>query len=267
MPLTVTFDTNTLASVVSPETAQRGTGPSAAAVRAAIQAGQVQGFFSETLVTLEGIKNTDRVDVLGKTRVFSESSSSGENRIELTVGVRHFRNSPDFQFCERVRSAVALGMRGLMAPARMGSIHVKEETCPLFKSAGGVLELLRCMDDVNRIATEIGRRRVGQAVAVELGLQLSARDHVLEPELWLQGLGRARDKAESKKVAKVIGEWADGDSVASHLGFGIEQFCSDDYGRSAAGPSVLDRLHRKWLSEEFGIRFVTLAELAKSMTA
>ena len=55
MPLTVTFDTNTLASVVSPETAQRGTGTSGAIIRTAIQAGQIQGFFSETLTLANGM--------------------------------------------------------------------------------------------------------------------------------------------------------------------------------------------------------------------
>ena len=65
-PLTVTFDTNTLASVVAPETAQRGTGESGAIVAAAMRAGGIRGFFSETVITLEGIKNVDRADVLGK---------------------------------------------------------------------------------------------------------------------------------------------------------------------------------------------------------
>ncbi len=65
-PLTVTFDTNTLASVVAPETAQRGTGESGAIVAAAMRAGRIRGFFSETVITLEGIKNVDRADVLGR---------------------------------------------------------------------------------------------------------------------------------------------------------------------------------------------------------
>jgi hypothetical protein len=60
------------------------------------------------------------------------------------------------------------------------------------------------MDGVNRIATEMARRHVGQAVAVELGVGFSQRDHVPEPELWLQGLGRARNRTEAEKVAKAI---------------------------------------------------------------
>ncbi len=91
-PLTVTFDTNTLASVVAPETAQRGTGESGAIVAAAMRAGRIRGFFSETVITLEGIKNVDRADVLGRTRMVSDASSTGTNNITLTVGVRHARN-------------------------------------------------------------------------------------------------------------------------------------------------------------------------------
>jgi hypothetical protein len=41
--------------------------------------------------------------------------------------------------------------------------------------------------------------------------------------------------------------------VAAHYGFGIDQFCSEDFRKSASGRSVLDCDNRKWLSEEFGI--------------
>ena len=91
--LMVTFDTNTLASVVAPGTVQRGTGASGAAVAAAMQAGRIR--FSETVITLEGIKNVNRFDVLGRTRMIFDSSSTGENNVTLTVGIRHVRNPLD----------------------------------------------------------------------------------------------------------------------------------------------------------------------------
>jgi hypothetical protein len=51
----VTFDTNTLADVVSPETSQRPNGAAhGAKVRATIRAGTVQGFFCETMITRIG---------------------------------------------------------------------------------------------------------------------------------------------------------------------------------------------------------------------
>jgi hypothetical protein len=117
------------------------------------------------------------------------------------------------------------------------------------------------MDAVNELTTEIAKRGVGQAIAVELGLQFSQRDGVQKPELFLQGLGRAQDRSERKKVAEAIREWADGDSVAAHYGFGMKLFCSEDFGGQTR--SVLNDQNRHWLHESFGIEFVTLSELAR----
>jgi hypothetical protein len=107
MPSTVTFDTNALASVVAPETAQRDTGISGAAVRAAIQAGHIQGFFSETLITLEGIENKDRAELLGKTQVVSDISASDGDSITIAVGVQHFRRPLNPRFAARIEGARA----------------------------------------------------------------------------------------------------------------------------------------------------------------
>jgi hypothetical protein len=266
MPVTVTFDTNTLASVVSPENGQRGTETSGATVQAAIQAGHIRGFFSETIVTVEGIKSRERWEVLGQTRTISTSSSEG-NKITISVGIRHVRKPLDNRFSARIQGALALGMRVLRAPARMGDFHLKHKDYPFLEPLGGVLVLVHCMDGVNEMATNIGKRGLGQAVAVELGVQFSKAAGVSEPELWLEGLGRAQSKREREKVTKVCREWADGDSVASHYGFGIDLFCSDDFAKGVSGPSVLDRENRKWLSNEFDIQFVTLAELAQRVLA
>jgi hypothetical protein len=46
---------------------------------------------------------------------------------------------------------------------------------------------------------------------VQLGLEYSQWDG-MDGEWWPQGLGRARDKAERKKVWATINEWADGDA-------------------------------------------------------
>ena len=118
------------------------------------------------------------------------------------------------------------------------------------------------MDSVNSLATEIAKHGVGHAVAVELGLQFSKRD-----ELSFQRLGRAPSKRDRERVAEAVREWADGDSVAAHYGFGIDLFCSADCGKNVTGPSVLDGDHRKWLREGFGVQFVTLAELVTRVAA
>jgi hypothetical protein len=266
-PLTVTFDTNTLASVVDPETAQRGSGAWGAVVAAGIRAGQIQGFFSETIVTLEGIKNIDRSEILGRARVLSDSSSTGVDRVTITIGVHHFRNPLEPRSSARVLAALELGMRPLRTAARIGGYHLRNEDYVLYEPDGGIHELIRCMDKVNELTAEIGRRGVGQTIAINLGVQFSQRDNIQKPELFLQGLGRARDKLEKKKVAEAVREWADGDSIAAHYGFGVQLFCSEDFRTNGSGRSVLDHDNRQWLCTRFGIEFVTLAELARRVSA
>ena len=133
---------------------------------------------------------------------------------------------------------------------KIGGYHLRDQDCELYEPDGGISELIRCMDKVNELTTEIARHGVGQAIAVELGLRFSHRDGVEKPELFLQGLGRAKDKSERKKVAEAIREWADGDSVAAHYGFGMKLFCSEDFRKNGAGHSVLDHDNRQWLSHE-----------------
>jgi hypothetical protein len=270
--LTVTFDTNTLASVVSPENAQRCTGQSGASVRDAIQAGRLRGFFSESLITREGMLGQERSEVLGETRVFTDVSVNDNDNggtsigFYLAVGMKSVRPPLNSIFEERIQKALALGMCSLWTPARIGQEHLDPAKYPPYKYVDGMPEFLRYMEDVNELGSEISRRGLGQAVAVEIGKRLAKQYGVEEPELWLQSLGRATDKSDKAKIAKAIAEWSDGDSIAAHYGFGIQLFCSEDFGENADGPSILDYENRTWLTSDFGIEFVTLAELARILT-
>ncbi len=265
----VTFDTNALNDVISPETSQRGASGTANGikVRAAIEAGRVQGFFCETLVTLEGIQKRDRGHVLGSTRLHTQMTSTDESTITINIGVLQDRKPLDPEFTHKIEAAKALGLRALRAPARMGWIRIKDEDGTFFAPDGSTMELLARMDKVNEMATTIAVRGVGQATAVALGLQFLARDGISQPTLWFQGLRRARSNSERQKVVKAVAEWADGDSIAAHYGYGIDLFCSEDFGKSTSRPSTLDCNNRKWLNEEFGVQFVTMSELAKMVTA
>jgi hypothetical protein len=148
----------------------------------------------------------------------------------------------------------------------MGWIRIKDEDGTFFAPDGTTAELLDRMDKVNEMATTIAVRGVGQASAVALGLQFLARDVIPQPTFWFHGLRRAKSNGERKKVAKAVAEWADGDSVAAHYGYGIDLFCSEDFGNNAGKTSVLHPDNRQWLSEEYGIQFATLAELATGVT-
>lgn len=84
-------------------------------------------------------------------------------------------------------------------------------------------------------------------------------------EWWPQGLRRARDAAERKKVWTAINEWADGDAIAAHVGHDNDLFCTHDYNKNSGLKSALHPTNRAWLNENFGIEFVTLSELAERL--
>jgi hypothetical protein len=84
--------------------------------------------------------------------------------------------------------------------------------------------------------------------------------------LWFEGLRRAQSNRERDQISRAIAEWADGDSVATHYGHGIDLFCTEDRAAQNAGrPSVFDEINKAWLQREYGIRFVSLGELAEML--
>jgi hypothetical protein len=80
-PVKVTFDTNTLSGVVNPNQ-QVGAADQAAyqAVNDAVKTGQIHGFFSEAVVTLDAIGRKAKAEVLGAARFVSETPPSVRTR-------------------------------------------------------------------------------------------------------------------------------------------------------------------------------------------
>jgi hypothetical protein len=99
---------------------------------------------------------------------------------------------------------------------------------------------------------------------IELAKSFSARDGAAG-EWWPQGLERTRNAAERKKARSALNEWADGETLAAHVGYGNDLFCTDDRGGDLGARSVLHPDHRVWLSETHGVTFVTVAELAEHL--
>ena len=71
---------------------------------------------------------------------------------------------------------------------------------------------------------------------------------------------KASASNNEKTLAKACAEWADGETVASHIAYRNDILCTNDQGR-AAGTSIFDSENRMWLAAEFGVRFATLEEL------
>ncbi len=265
--ISVTFDTCSLDTVVWPETSQRARGElSGRKVRAAIEAGRVGGFFCESLIALEGVPRKERGEVWGSTRLETTFASPDDRTINITIATKQDRNAPPGKFREKIQAAQAIGMRALKGPARLGGICVRDSEGTFFKSYGSALEHAARLDKVHDLATAIAARGVGHAVAVKLGLQFLTPAEIAKPALWSEGLRRAQSSRGRDQISRAIAEWADGDSIATHYGHCVDLFCTEDGAAQSAGqPSVFDDTNRVWLEKDFGIEFVSLAELAEML--
>jgi hypothetical protein len=114
------------------------------------------------------------------------------------------------------------------------------------------------------VGTAIEARGLGCAQAQRIAGEIRAEVGGHHPFAFY--LGNPRNPAERKKINRAIKEWADGDSVAAHYGYKIDLFCSEDFGKNARAASVLDNANRAWLTNKFGILFVTLGQLADMVT-
>ena len=267
-PLKSTFDTNTLDRVVRPYRYD-GEGDHAAyvVVHDALRAGQIKGYFSEAVVTLDGIGRPDKVDMVGAGRVVSESRATGRYSVELTVGRKWPAKAINQQFKDGIEAALDLGLRPLVGPRPMGDCLAVPELARrgLYEPPGVGAELAARADRTHAVDTALRGRGLGRQRAIDLGREYSARAGATG-EFYQQGLGRARDDSERKKVLKAVNEWADGEAIAAHVGYGHDLFSSHDFAGDSRGPSALHPDHRAWLTETFGVEFVTLAQLAQRIS-
>jgi hypothetical protein len=78
-------------------------------------------------------------------------------------------------------------------------------------------------------------------------------------------LNDAQDDQERREIENAVAEWADGDAIAAHVAYGIDVFCSDDRGQSAGAPSIFDEANRAWLQQTYGLRILSVQELAAEL--
>ncbi|HYI81817.1 MAG TPA: hypothetical protein VEX11_01250, partial [Acetobacteraceae bacterium] len=139
MALRVTFDTNVLDMACRPELfPNNDRQPLMRRVHEALANGHIEGFYSATILTIEGIKKKDRARVFAGTRTVMERETSHTARnadlpdaIRETVGGRDVITTPITlrveqpertplppAFVARVQAAKALGVKALRAVPR-----------------------------------------------------------------------------------------------------------------------------------------------------
>ena len=130
MPIKITFDTNTFDKAARPAIyAKDPDYPDFVIVHDAIKSGEIEGFLSETAITLEGVGTERRAIVFGNTQTSSSTAQTAEDTLAITITpVQPDRQPVHQKQVERFLEAFRLGIRLLGAP-RIGMPRVEEGFC------------------------------------------------------------------------------------------------------------------------------------------
>jgi len=205
----------------------------------AIRAKKIQPFVVDVTVSLEGIPRADRY------RYFGGS-------------LPHPGIAPVLK--DRLADAAAMGFKVLRAP-RIG-LDIPAEVSALYPIETDEERALRQKQTSEFIRAVEGRgfgKDLIEQIGNDIGDRLSLRG------AWHQFLRMSSIQAEQGLIADAIGEWADEDAVAAHIGYGNNIFCSNDFGKTASkklGDSILSPANRSWLNNNLGVQFIKLDELA-----
>jgi hypothetical protein len=223
----ITFDTNTLDPVTQPELAG-AMRADCLAIHQALEAKKSEGFFCETIVTVEGVE-----------------THRGLFRPDVVA---------------RANRALDLGMRILSAP-RIGGVRINDPSGELYlKDPDEEAQSMR-LKRYEAIAVAIEARGLGFARALKVAELLANRASGAQSGFVKRAC--ASDRRSINKVARAMAEWADGDSVAAHYAYAGDLFCTEDRARKAGASSVMHPSHRAWLGRAFKVKLVTIAELAR----
>jgi hypothetical protein len=170
----VTFDSNTLDRAVRPERFPKD--PHQAdymKVQGALSAGGLKGYFSESLITLEGIENKHRVDVMGSTQLAMQelrpyTAEGGREVIEVPVRMGQNRHELHREHRARILAATTLKVHALRGPNRVGWIRVDDPDHIVFEHHEYDDALLKALDRTTTVARAIQDRGVGQALVFKL---------------------------------------------------------------------------------------------------
>lgn len=259
----VTFDSNTYRRATNPDFfAKDPAVEDYRVVHAAILDGRVTPYLSETVITLESITNRTRgafySGVSPNVSFEEQANSDGTISVAFTLGPKpgaHPGIPPTAQ--KWLDAALALGFHFLRAP-RIGQPKPTYLDRPeIYADDDG--DIGARIDRTHKIGRELETRGVGYAVAVAIGERINLRLGRSEP--WYPNLDKTKDDHEEREMQRSISEWADGDTVSAHVGYGSEILCTQDQGKSA-GSSVFDPTNRAWLTSAHGVMFETLSGLA-----
>jgi hypothetical protein len=201
----VTFDTNVFDKVTRPSTYPNDPHrQEMIIIHEALKQGRLQGFISDTVITLEGIGTDDRAIVFGSTGPRSSMAQTSDDIFTITMRTEQPDRKPfHSKQAERVVAAVQLGIRLLGAP-RAGMPQVTEKQFYTTEDPAVVGERL---DRFVSTLRQIESRGLGSARAKRIAARLASPGAFPGP--WFKALGEAKDIHEKREVARAVAEWAD----------------------------------------------------------
>ena len=163
---------------------------------------------------------------------------------------------------KRMNAAKDLGVKVLKAVPRIGAYDINDPDGSYYLQHQSQNELSEWITRIHNVARQVEARGVGMAQVKAIGERLG----VAEPEkLWFETLELADNVHDQREVERAFSEWADGDSLASHIAYGLDIFCTNDVGKTGEKQSILDQVNRDWLTKQFGVIFMTIDELAEHL--
>jgi len=260
MPITVTFDSNVWRKIVSPHSFPKDPDANAyRAIHSAIRNGKVKGYLGDSMFHLEAIPKKMRPKYFGQYESTFESKvinsdPSGMIHMRVSIGASTEGHSGNSDYLKRhLEDALLLGFTLLSAP-RIGMPR-NPDIQRSYYGDRTELDMRKQQELCFDVFDTINELGCGIAVAKALG------DSHKRGELnWMEALDNVPE-SEHHLLAKAIAEWADGDSVAGHISYRLDYFCTLDRGVSAGAKSVFSPANRSILEVRYQIRFVTPHEL------
>ncbi|MCC0016338.1 MAG: hypothetical protein H6878_08720 [Rhodobiaceae bacterium] len=266
----VLFDTNCWQQVVRPQQFPKAPHHAALlALNAALKAGTIKGFISETVATLEAIRRGGRYSYLearaeDAIKIEERVNDDGSVGFRVTIGGRSTAH-PGLPGVLRdaLEEAISLGFlllpQSRLATARPPEIDRDDWRIPLTpEQRADIYGTL--LDPMGAACREIENRGAGKAQLDAIAERIKGRaSGPARP--YYEYLSLAEDD-EQREIDRAFAEWADGDAVAASIGYQMDLVCTEDQGRSNP-KSVFGPGNRSWLIKKYGLRIVGLEELAE----
>lgn len=265
--LTITFDSNVLTRILQPENVQNLCAADIKdlqMVNEAIRTGTIEGFVAKTFFTKEAVPKVHREDVYRKAfrrykEITSQSTDTCLNNHNLKI-----RLIKKHQF-DSERLFTRLNFLPVLRQYHVRILHTYlcGDILPQLKN-GESIEDVFSIDDFYHWDGDEGEVMNRNDLCFRFIVEdLKAGALCVD---MIDEMDNEHDECSnnlSSKFGKVAAEEADVQAIATHYAHQIDIFCTEDKGKSAGGNSVMKAENKAALSQEFGMQFCTLGELAR----